>query len=193
MIPSLIKRNWKGVKVALSLSVFLIIFQIYEKVVMQKQQYFVVYDVPNESAIDFVDGSENYFLATEKLNNDQSKMRFHIMHYRWEMRVQKSTLIPNVFSKQNYFRKGNYIQFFNTKILLWDTDFKVPNNVSNMKFDFVIVSGKAKVNLESINYKQLVIDSSVPKYKWEQIKKECLKRDIPFYNVSTDGAFIELI
>ena len=190
MIPSVIKRNCKGVKVALSLSVFLIIFQIYEKVVMQKQQYFVVYDVPNESAIDFVDGSENYFLATEKLNNDQSKMRFHIMHYRWERRVQKSTLIPNLFSKQNYLRKGNYIQFFNTKILLWDTDFKVPNNVSNMKFDFVIVSGKAKVNLESINCKQLIIDSTVPKYKWEEIKKECLKWDIPFYNVSTEGAYL---
>ena len=112
------------------------------------------------------------------------------MHYRWERRVKKATLIPNVFSKQNYYRNGNYIQFFNTKILLWDTDFKVPNNVSNMKFDFVIVSGKAKVNLESINCKQLIIDSSVGYYQQKQLKKECLKWDIPFYNVSTEGAYL---
>ena len=31
---------------------------------------------------------------------------------------------------------------------------------------------------------------SAPKYKWEQIKKECLKWDIPFYNVSTQDAYL---
>ena len=60
----------------------------------------------------------------------------------------------------------------------------------NMKYDFVIVSGKAKVDLENINCKQLIIDSSVTYYKQEQIKKECLKWDIPFYNVNTHGAYL---
>jgi hypothetical protein len=70
----------------------------------------------------------------------------------------------------------------------------MPNNISQMQFHFVIFSGKAKVDLENVNCKQIIIDSSVPKYKWEQIKKECLKWGIPFYNVSTDGAYLfELI
>ena len=190
LIPALIQRNWKGMRLALSLSVLLLSFQIYEKMTMQKQQYFIVYDVPNERAIDFVDGAENYFLATNDLKNDQSKMRFHIMHYRWNRRVKKSTLSPDFFSKQNYFRNGNYIQFFDKKLLLWDDSFKMPNNISQMQFHFVIFSGKAKVDLENVNCKQIIIDSSVPKYKWEQIKKECLKWDIPFYNVSTEGAYV---
>ena len=67
------------------------------------------------------------------------------------------------------------------------------DNVSNMKFDFVIVSGKANLDLKNITCQKLIIDSSVSYYKSEQIKKECLKWGIPFYNVSTDGAFIELI
>ena len=49
--------------------------------------------------------------------------------------------------------------------------------------------GKALLNLENIVCKQIIIDSSVPKYKWEQIKKECLKWGIPFYNVNTQGAY----
>ena len=59
-----------------------------------------------------------------------------------------------------------------------------------MVFDYIIVSKKAKLDLTNINCKQVIIDSSVPKYKWEQIKKECRKWDIPFYNVNTQGAYL---
>jgi len=36
----------------------------------------------------------------------------------------------------------------------------------------------------------LIFDSSVGYYKKEAIKKECLKWDIPFYDVNKSGAFI---
>ena len=68
-------------------------------------------------------------------------------------------------------------------------NFVKSDNSSTIEFYYIIISEKAKLNLENINCKQVIIDSSVPKYKWEQIKKECLKWDIPFYNVSTEGAY----
>ena len=117
-------------------------------------------------------------------------MRFHIMHYRWERRVRQSTLIPDFFQENNYFKNGIYIQFFDQKILLWDENFVKPGNSSIIELDYIIVSEKAKLNLENINCKQVIIDSSVSKYKWEQIKKECHKWDIPFYIVSAQGAYL---
>jgi hypothetical protein len=93
-----------------------------------------------------------------------------------------------VFSKQNYYRNGNFIQFFDKNILLWDEHFSKP--ITPLFFDCIIVSTKVKLDLENIDCKQLIIDSSVPKYKWEEIKKECLKWDIPFYNVNTQGAYL---
>jgi len=187
-VTAVINKNFKNVRVSLWLTVMFVSVQIYEKIQMQKQHYFIVYDVPKNRAIDFVDANQNYFIASDKLNNDPSKMRFHIMHYRWERRVQKSTLIPNVFSKQNYYRNGNFIQFFDKNILLWDEHFSKP--ITPLFFDCIIVSTKVKLDLENIDCKQLIIDSSVPKYKWEEIKKECLKWDIPFYNVNTQGAYL---
>jgi competence protein ComEC len=187
-VTAVINKNFKNVRVSLWLTVLFVSVQIYEKIQMQKQHYFIVYDVPKNRAIDFVDANQNYFIASDKLNNDPSKMRFHIMHYRWERRVQKSTLIPNVFSKQNYYRNGNFIQFFDKNILLWDEHFSKP--ITPLFFDCIIVSTKVKLDLENIDCKQLIIDSSVPKYKWEEIKKECLKWDIPFYNVNTQGAYL---
>ena len=70
------------------------------------------------------------------------------------------------------------------------------NHFSNFESDYCIAKlsedaiEKAKLDLTNINCKQVIIDSSVPKYNWEQIKKECLKWDIPFYNVSSEGAFL---
>jgi competence protein ComEC len=189
-IPSVISKNFKGMKVALSCAILFVFFQFYEKITLQEQQYFIVYDVKGERAIDFVDGNKNYFIADDDLAKDKSKMRFHIMHYRWERRVQESTLVPSIYTSNNYFRNKNFIQFDNKQILLWDKNFIKANNISGMQFDFVIVSGKAEVDLENINCKQLIIDSSVNYYQQEQIKKECLKWDIPFYNVNTQGAYL---
>jgi hypothetical protein len=164
------------------------ILQIKKQYDTQQQSYFIVYDVPKERAIDFVNGNTNYFIASDDLQNNQNKMRFHIMHYRWEKRVKKSTLVPNLFQEKNYFRNGNFIQFLYQKILLWDKDFE--KTTTALYFDYIIVSEKARLDFINIKCKQVIIDSSVPKYKWEQIKKECLKWDIPFYNVSTEGAYL---
>ena len=105
-----------------------------------------------------------------------------------------STIISTNFTANNYSRRNNYIQFFDKKVLLLDKEFKKPTNISDLQFDYIVVSEKAKLDLENITCNKVIIDSSVPNYRWEQIKKECLKWDIPFYNVSTEGAYLfELI
>ena len=187
-IVGIMNRVKGAMQMAICFTVIFVGVQIKEQYITRKQQYFIVYDVPDYRAIDFVDGNTNYFIADENLNKDKSKMRFHILHFRWERRVMKSSLIPSLFNEGNYFRKDNYIQFFDEKILLWDKDFVKP--ITPLAFDYIIVSDKVKLNLENINCKQLIIDSSVPKYKWEQIKKECHKWDIPFYNVNMQGAYL---
>jgi len=185
-----VKKNATHLQLGFFVFILFMGLQLKEQYDTKQQAYFIVYDVPKQRAIDFVDGNNNYFIATDDLQNNQNKMRFHIMHYRWERRVHQSTFIPNFFQEDNYFKNGNYIQFFDQKILLWDEHFIKPDNSSTMEFDYIIVSEKVKLNLENINCKQVIIDSSVPKYKLEQIKKECHKWDIPFYNVSTQGAYL---
>ena len=164
--------------------------QIEEQYSAQKQQYFIVYDIPKERAIDFMDGNQNYFLASEILCNDKNKMRFNIQHFRWERRMIESTIISTNFTANNYSRRNNYIQFFDKKVLLLDKEFKKPTNISGLQFDYIVVSEKAKLDLENITCNKVIIDSSVPNYRWEKIKKECLKWDIPFYKVNTQGAYL---
>ena len=104
-----------------------------------------------------------------------------------DRRLKKSTLIHKIFETNNYFRDGNFVQYFDKDILLWDKDFRQPN--TPLVFDNIIVSN-VNVDLKNIKSNQLIIDSSVSKTKSEQIKKECLKWDIPFYDVNKNGFFI---
>ena len=184
--------KWKPILLQLSLVlvVFFMILQLKEQYETQQQSYFIVYDVPKERAIDFVDGNQNYFLASKSLCNDKNKMRFNILHFRWERRMMESTIISTNFTADNYSRRNNYIQFFGKKVLLLDKEFKKPTNISDLQFDYIVVSEKAKLDLENITCNKVIIDSSVPNYRWEQIKKECHKWDIPFYNVNTQGAYL---
>ena len=189
-VVAITNKKVRIIQIALSVAILFMGMQIDEQNSASQQQYFIVYNVPKERAIDFVDGNQNYFIASDNLNNDKSKMRFHIQHFRWERRVINSSLVSTDFITSNYCKSNNYIQFFDEKILLWDKNFVKP--INSLLLDYIIVSGKGKLDLENINCKQVIIDSSVPKYKWEQIKKECLKWDIPFYNVNTKGAFLKL-
>jgi len=186
-IIAISNKKARTIQVAFCVSILFMGMQIDEQYSAKQQQYFIVYDVPSERAIDFVVGNQNYFIASENLNNDKSKMRFHIQHFRWERRVMESNLVFVDFTANNFYRKNNYIQFFDEKILLWDKDFVKP--IIPLVVDYIIVSGKGKLDLENINCKLLIIDSSVDYYKEEAIKKECRKWDIPFYNVNTQGAF----
>jgi len=181
-------KKARTIQVAFCVAILFMGMQIDEQSTARKQHYFIVYDVPKERAIDFVDGNQNYFIASESLNADKSKMRFNIQHFRWEKRVIESILVSTDFIASNFYRNENYIQFFDEKIALWDKEFVKP--ITPLAFDYIIVSDKVKLNLENINCKKVIIDSSVPKYKWEQIKKECHKWDIPFYNVNTQGAYL---
>ena len=84
----------------------------------------------------------------------------------------ESNLVSVDFLANNYLSSGNHIQFFDKKMLLWDKDFKKPTNLAALQLDYIIVSEKAIINLENINFKLLIIDSSVDYYKVEAIKKE---------------------
>ena len=190
LITAIATKKARIIQLTFCLVILFMGMQIEEQYYTKKQQYFIVYDIPKERAIDFMDGNQNYFLASESLCNDKNKMRFNIQHFRWERRMIESTIIPANFTANNYFRRDNYIQFFDKKILLLDNEFKTTTNISDLHFDYIIISDRVKLNLENITCNQVIIDSSVPNYRWEKIKKECLKWDIPFYNVNTQGAYL---
>ena len=190
VLLSISSRKSKFLRFALFLLILFTAFQLQEKKTMQDQRIMVVYDTPSTSVIDFMDGFNNYTLYLSDTTTKLASSDFYTQNFRWERRLKKQEVITSDVKRSNFYRSKNFVQFFNKKILLWDDGFVKPENISATSWDYIIVSAKTKINLENINVKQLIIESSVPYYNFLEIKKECLKWDIPFYNVNESGAFI---
>ncbi|MBW8049203.1 MAG: ComEC family competence protein [Cytophagales bacterium] len=71
------------------------IFQIIELSIQKNQKRFVVYNIHDHSAIDFIDGFENELICDSILLNDKSKLRFHIFHHWWNKGIRKTNITPS--------------------------------------------------------------------------------------------------
>ncbi|MGC9331481.1 MAG: hypothetical protein ACP5DZ_06350, partial [Bacteroidales bacterium] len=63
-----------------------------------------------------------------------------------------------------------------------------------MDLDYLVLSAGADVDAESLpklfSFETLILDSSYPRYKKENLKKIMAKHNIPVHDVVENGAFI---
>jgi competence protein ComEC len=63
------------------------------------------------------------------------------------------------------------------------------------ELDFIVISENPKLKIENllgrIKFKKLIFDSSNSAYKIKLWKQQCRENGIAFYDVSTQGAFVE--
>ncbi len=65
---------------------------------------------------------------------------------------------------------------------------------TKIKVDYVILGKNSTINVEYITdlfyFDTLIIDSSMPKWKQNIVEKECVKKQIKFYNINGEGGFL---
>ena len=186
-------------QLTLLLFVILLAGQVEESIKIKNQKKFIVYDIPNESAYDFIGGKENYFIADSSLINDQSKMMFHILHNRWSLGIEQTQNITgekNNLTTKNIFIKNNFIQFYSKKIFIARNKIQQLNTQMSEKIrvDYLIVAGKnyseVKKLLSYFDIKLLIIDSSVSSWNAARIAKECKELKVNYYSVPDNGALV---
>jgi len=92
------------------------------------------------------------------------------------------------------FYKNGFIYFESKKYFLAN-DLDGFDTAIKIDLDAVILSGKSIRNLSAItnhfSFKELIIDSSVPKWLSKKIMKESVRENIECYSVSEKGAYVK--
>lgn len=158
----------------------------YRFIAINQQQKLIVYDVPHYSAIDFVQGDHYFFIGDAVLKNDSSLRNFHLQPARILFGYNND-------SKQQPLL--NTIFYFNDwKCIIIDEPIHFEPIQEKIAIDILIISKNAAIGIAALSkwfsFKQLVIDSSIPAWKTEKLKKECEMLHLPFYSVSMQGAFV---
>lgn len=180
------------------LSVLVIFFSVQatKKIIHSNQQIFAVYDIPGKSAASFISGRQN-IMPFSKI--DSMDIALHLQYY-WSRLGLKDNLIncpTSVISTSStgLLVENQFAQFNNTRYAFIQKNSDVPPVPTKLKLHCIVISGNYDLDIASIknafNFDTLIFDSSVPDYKLEKWEAECKQLHLPYYNVKTQGAYIE--
>lgn len=168
----------------------------------RKQKMIVVYDIPQHSAIDFIDGKSNILFGDKKLLNDFRKIDYHIQNNWISLGIKNTTSVELVHTKtprneKHWFQYKNYLQFYDYKIAFVDQPLVNRKNDMALPVNLVVIKNAPRIPLSTIvnKYptKTVLLDHSVPLYYAKKIKQEAEQLGINIWDVRNKGYFSHCI
>jgi len=168
------------------LSIFFILRSVHFLQTNQ-QQKIVVYNVPNHTAIDLIEGRKYQFIGDSILIEDGFLRNFHLK----PSRILHRMLPTN--SLQSFSINKNLISCNEKNILIVDDAFEVPTLPQKIKLDAIILTKNPKIYINKLSNifdcKYYVFDSSNPFWKVGYWKKDADSLHLQYHSTATDGAF----
>jgi competence protein ComEC len=184
----LIEKSAIGLKAGLICLLVFISIRSFSFLESNSQQKIIVYNVPQKSAIDFIDGRSYKFVGDSDLLANDFARNFHLKPSRTLLRITDSKWPAGLTVN------SHYITYQNKKVLRIDDTVYYDQPDNQPEVDLLIISKTPKLYLrtlsQSIHIKQIVFDSSVPAWKTKYWKADCDSLHIPWHDVSTNGAFV---
>jgi competence protein ComEC len=192
LLTSIVNKKWKKIQFSIFLMIVFMSFQIKEMKDCEKQKKMIIYDVPKATSIDFVDGTKCYFIATDWIAEDKSKMRFNISHNRWELNIENVTRISTSFEDDNFKFENNFLQFYDLKMyFLEESNYK--NNTNKGSVNYLVVEKGSAENLSSFlnayTVDLIVFSTLLNQYEKKKMKNICKSLNVVFHDVKVDGSY----
>jgi competence protein ComEC len=172
----------------LALSVWYIALSIYYQYPVWQRHQLVVYNVPNQKAIDIITNDCYHFIGDSILTEDGFLKNFHLK----PARIASYTHTANA---PYPYANAPFYSIANKHILLVEKAYTYHITDSFKNIDVLVLSKNPKVYLEKLTkiftIKQVVADASNPAWKVKLWQKDCERLQIPFYNTAEQGAFIQ--
>lgn len=184
----LIEKRMNGLKAGIIAFLAFVVLRSYSFIQAENQEKIIVYNVPQKSAVDFIDGRNYYFLGDSTLLEDDFARNFHLKPSRILNRISPVSFLPG-FSARN-----NYITYHSKHIAFIDKAVSFSSSSNKATLDLLVLSGNPKIYMNKLAgaliIKQVVIDGSVPAWKANYWKKDCNSLGIPCHDVNISGAFV---
>lgn len=184
----LMEKQKKGLLTGLIALLLFISLRSYSFTESDRQQKIVVYNVPQKRAVDFINGRNYYFTGDSDLLANDFARNFHLKPSRILFRIKEERQLDNLTIYENYAR------FLNKNVLLIDQSLRFQPAETKPVVDLLVISKNPRLYIgnisKTLDIKQVVFDGSVPAWKTRHWKKDCDSLQIPWHDVTTQGAFV---
>ncbi len=184
----LLQRSKIAFRLFISGALILAIQNFGRKFISFHQKKIIVYDVPNHTAIDFINGTNFHFEGDSDFTKDDILQNFHLKPSR--ILFHSNNCITNF----PIFRQLPFYKFYNKRVLIVDTNINYISSGGKINVDYIILSKNPKVRIPSLakvfNCNTYIFDASNPMWKIAKWKKDCEDLHLRFHSVPEQGAFV---
>ncbi len=183
----LIHQKTKGLLIGLATLFAVMVIRSVDFIRRNQQQKLVVYNVPNQTAIDLIEGRNYFFYGDSVLVEDGFLRNFHIKPSRILHRITPTQKV------NNFALSENLIQCNGKKILIVNSGIAPAISTKKIKVDAIILTKNPKIYLsklaEQFDCSQYIFDSSNPFWKVNYWKKDADSLGLKYHSTATQGAF----
>lgn len=198
----IVRKNIAWLSLALLLAVFFLASWLYDSFRINRQKEMIVYHVNGKSAVQFTHGRNAVLFASKDLLSNKSSMQFNISRNIYDSGITNMKQIESESSNKidalaeaGIFYKEGFIYFEGEKFFIAnDSEKFASGNGEKIHLDAIILSGKSVRNLhvltDRFSFRELIMDSSVPKWLAEKLMAESASKNIVCFSVTERGAYV---
>ena len=145
----------------------------------------IVYAGQKNTHVNFLKGSQNFVFSTDSTETEKIAKNF------WQRQRLET---PHFISKTNWFADG-FGSFEGSKVLILTDNFlKKKITDKPIELDYLIIGNRLKPKikevLDCVHPRKIIVDKSISRWYTADIRKACLERNIGFYSVAENGAYM---
>ena len=199
LIRGLKLRKLKLINYAFFLTTLFVVNDLVEDAGLSNTKSMVIYHINKNQAIDFINGTDNVFLANSNLIKDKQKQSFHVKSNWSHLDLNSGKYISTDSGNLNETLLSGklqlidaFSQFYNVKMVRIDNEFELKTLVKKMDIDYVLISNNANTKLKDLysmfDFNSVIVDGSNSKWNRNRVVAEAEVLHIPIYNTDL-GAF----
>jgi competence protein ComEC len=186
--------NLKWLRLILSSLLFISCIKVNTTYQQIHQKEIVIYSIPRNSLIDFVDGKTVYSLKNQQISLDV--LKYNAQNNRYSVGVEKLiNLTAAHIQEGNLYKNKNHLQFYDKKLVLIHQELP-QRQKTNYRFhcDYLVLQNNVDVDIKALqeyySFSEIIADASNSNKKIKQWKAACQTQQIPFKDVKNEAAYI---
>jgi competence protein ComEC len=145
----------------------------------------IVYAGRKNTHVNFINRNKNYVYSTDSTEAERIAKTF------WQnQKLERPEFIQNT----NWFQDG-FASYEGLRVLILTEEFLTRKMTSlPLEVDYLIIGNRLKPKMEQlldcVHPRKVIVDKSISNWYTENIKQTCKDRQIAFYSVAEQGAYV---
>ena len=175
-------------------------WQLSKENARQNQQLWVVYHLKGKSGLAFIQGRRATLLADSALQPPQTEFTYNIQPHWWQLGVADTKNIPLSASGKSMAAfttpaSNTCLVWHGLRILLVEHPEQFTSLTAQpISLDYILVRRNVRLDVPQLRqvfrFKSLIADASNARWYVRRLQETCAGQQIPFYDVSKQGAFV---